>query len=146
MSWKTLSAPVLATLLVAALAYAGATRPPPEPAPKPAHSHPAIALRGHVTDLYPGERARLAVTARNRSPRPVRLRFVGARVKAAGADCAARYLRVRGRHPRRLVAPGERVRVRLRVRLSRHAPDACAGAVWPLRFRSAGRFEPRGPQ
>jgi hypothetical protein len=146
MSRRSLAAAAIAALFATALAYASATRPPPEPAAKPSRPRPAVALSGHVTDLYPGERARLVVTARNRAPRPVRLRFVGASVGAAGPGCEPRYLRVRGKHPRRLVAPDEAIRVRLRVRLSAGAPDACVDAVWPLRFRSVGRFEPEEPR
>jgi hypothetical protein len=128
----------VAALLAATVgAYAALGGPgPPAPA-KPRHGLRApVRVTGHVTDLVPGSTAHLRARARNRSRAPIRLLWVKARASAAGPACGRLRLRTTRVRPRVEIAPGATRRLRIPVRLRGGAPDACQGAVFPLRYRT----------
>lgn len=95
-------------------------------------------LRGHVGGLYPGAHRRLVVVVRNRGRRPLRIRSIVTRVRAARRGCSAKNLRVSRYRGLLLVRPGRSRRVALTIRMSRTSPTACQGAVFPLLFRGRG--------
>lgn len=128
----------VATLLViGALVLAPATFDR-VPAPQAAEARHRLLLRGRALGLFPGGTRPMRVLIRNRTDREVRLVRLGRRVVQAPPGCPTRALRVR--RPRALpVVPADgRVRIHLRVRLLRSAPDACQGAVFVVRFRTRG--------
>lgn len=141
MTKTTIAIALVALLGAAVAAYAAIAPPSVEPGEPLKASRPALVIKGHVNDLYPGVRTKLAARVRNRSPRPVRILGLKGKVRRASPECGRRYLRVRKARPKRLLAPGRGIRVRLRVRLASVAPDACMHARWPLRFRARARFE-----
>ena len=95
-----------------------------------------VGLNGHITGLYPGNEAILRVRSHNRTTEPVRLMRVRAKVRKANAACGKEYLKIRRAEPKRVIPPHRRIEVRMKVRLSPLAPDACQGARWPVRFRA----------
>jgi hypothetical protein len=92
-------------------------------------------LRGHVGGLYPGASKRLVVAVHNRSRRPLRIRSITTRVRAARRGCGARNVRVSSFRGRVRVGAGRTRRVAVRVRMLSTSPPACQGAVFPLVFR-----------
>jgi hypothetical protein len=76
---------------------------------------------------------------RNAHGFPIRVVSLKVRVGNASKRCRRKVLKI-GRLPRRVVVPAHRSRrTALRVTMLRSAPDACKGAVFPLRFKARGR-------
>jgi hypothetical protein len=116
---------------------AQADRDAPDPVPA-RRASARFALRGAVQGLYPGDRARMPVVVRNRTRRTLELGRVSARIADAVPGCPARYLIVRRFRGERIVPARGSVRVFLKVRLRRSAPDACQAARFPLTFVAEG--------
>jgi hypothetical protein len=132
------AAPTVAIGLVLVLAASGAARTSDGGARKVG---PRISLRvsGGVRGLYPGARLHLRLKVRNTRGFPIRVVSLKVRVGNASKRCRRRALRI-GRLRRRLLVPAHRSRrTALRVTMLRSAPDACKGAVFPLRFKARGR-------
>lgn len=132
---KVVAAAVLLAL-VSSGARADRERSATEPSARPAPA--SLAVRGGVHGLSPGSRTRMPVTVRNRTHAPLELRRIVVRVAPASPRCPARYLVVRRFRGERIVPARGTVRVRLKVRLRRSAPDACQGRRFPLTFVADG--------
>ena len=91
-------------------------------------------IRGHVGGLYPGARKRLTIVVRNRTARPLQVRSIRTRVRAARRSCRARNVRVSPYRGRLLLRPHQWRRVSVRIRMLRSAPQTCQRAVFPLEF------------
>jgi hypothetical protein len=98
----------------------------------------AFSLRAVARRLYPGGKRPLRVKISNRSRFPIKVTRIRIRVKRDRTHAACpprRYVRkTRLRKPIRVARRRSR-RVRLAIRLRYKAPDACQGAVFPLRLR-----------
>jgi hypothetical protein len=127
---------IVAVLLLLALLATGAEAERRAPVQEDETTRAPIPLtvRGHVRGLYPGAWTGMRVTVVNHNDRPIDFDRVLARVARARPGCGRRYLVVRGSHRERLVPPHGRIRLRLKVRLRRTAPDACQGARFPITF------------
>jgi hypothetical protein len=125
--WSIVAAVVAATALTGAAAsgYPGSHK---------GRARARFTLRGHVAGLYPGASKRLVVAVHNRARRPLRVRSITTHVGNASAGCRRANLRVSAFRGRLLVGPGRTRRVALRARMREASPDACQGAVFPLRF------------
>jgi len=132
---KVAAAAVLLAL-VASGAQAERERLAPEPSARPTPA--SLAVRGGVHGLFPGSRTRMPVIVRNRTHAPVELQRIVVRVGAASPRCPARYLVVRRFRGERTIPARGAVRVRLKVRLRRSAPDACQSVRFPLTFVAEG--------
>ncbi|HET6830008.1 MAG TPA: hypothetical protein VFH44_01540 [Solirubrobacterales bacterium] len=99
----------------------------------------AIAIRGHVTGLYPGASKWLRLRLHNRSRRDLLVTSVRARVLDPGDDCPARTLQTRPRKLRRLVPGRTSARIRYRVGMIKRAAKSCQGERFPLRYRARVR-------
>jgi hypothetical protein len=97
----------------------------------------AFSLRAVARRLFPGGRRPLRVKITNHSRFPIKVTRIRIRVRRdpTHASCPPRtYVRkTRLRRPVR-VARGRSRRVRLAIKLLYKAPDACQGAVFPLRL------------
>lgn len=96
-----------------------------------------MVLTGRVRGLFPGASKRMRVIVRN----PTRARIVLTRIWARALDvpgCSGSYVRIRRFRGERPIPPRGRIVIRMRVRLSPMAPDACQGARLPVRFRARG--------
>jgi hypothetical protein len=97
----------------------------------------AFSLRAVARRLYPGGKRPLRVKISNRSRFPIKVTRIRIRVKRdrTHAACPPRkYVRkTRLRRPMR-VGPRSSRRVRLAIKLRYKAPNACQGAVFPLRL------------
>ncbi len=102
---------------------------------------PAFRIRGHVAALYPGATTRMTVRVRNLEAFRIVVRTVTATVERPSPGCPAGAVKVKPWKSRVKVAPGGVVRLRMRVRMRRDAPNACLGARWPIAFAGAG-FRP----
>jgi hypothetical protein len=132
------AAPTVAIGLVLVLAAPGAVRRT-GPAAANAPVRPPLRVSGSVRGLYPGAHLRLRLTVRNGRGFPIRVVSLKVRVGNASRSCRRRQLRV-GRLRRPLVVRAHRSRrTALPVTMLRSAPDACQGAVFPLKFRASGR-------
>ena len=98
----------------------------------------AFSLRATARRLYPGRKRPLRVRISNHSRFPIKVTRIRIRVKRdpTHASCPPRtYVRkTRLRRPIRVARRRSR-RVRLAIKLRYKAPDACQGAVFPLRLR-----------
>lgn len=98
----------------------------------------AFSLRAVARRLFPGGRRPLRVKISNHSRFPIKVTRIRIRVRPdpTHASCPPRtYVRkTRLRRPVRVARRRSR-RVRLAIRLLYNAPDACQGAVFPLRLR-----------
>jgi hypothetical protein len=98
----------------------------------------AFSLRATARRLYPGGRRPLRVKISNHSRFPIKVTRIRIRVKRdrTHAGCPPRkYVRkTRLRRPISVARRRSR-RVRLAIILRYKAPDACQGAVFPLRLR-----------
>lgn len=98
----------------------------------------AFSLRAYARRLFPGGRRPLRVKITNHSRFPIKVTRIRIRVRRdpTHASCPPRTY-VRKTRLRRSVRVARRRsrRVRLAIRLLYKAPDACQGAVFPLRLR-----------
>jgi hypothetical protein len=132
------AAPTVAIGLALVLAASGAVRGS-GPAAAKVRVRPPLSVSGSVRGLYPGARLRLRLRVRNARGFPIRVVSLKVRVGNASRGCRRRQLRI-GRFRPSLVVPAHRSRrTALPVTMLRTAPDACKGAVFPLRFRAWGR-------
>jgi hypothetical protein len=127
---------VPAAVLVLAASGAAQTS---APAAKHPISRPALRISGTVRGLYPGARRVLRLSVRNTRGFPVRVVSLKVRVGNASRACRRRQVRI-ARVRRSFVVRAHRSRrITVRVTMLRTAPDACQGAVFPLRFKARGR-------
>ena len=99
----------------------------------------ALVLTGTTQGLYPGGRAPLLVTIRNRRRFSVLVEWLAARVVLHRRGCAASNVAV-PRRRLRLVVPARGLRVvRLEAGMRKDAPDACKGVLFGLWFEARGR-------
>jgi hypothetical protein len=96
---------------------------------------PALGVRGSTSRLYPGGTARLRLKVTNRSRHPLKLRQLKVTVHDARPGCPGRLLRVKPFKTRAGVRARRSAIVKVRVTLSRDAPDACQGARFRLSYR-----------
>jgi hypothetical protein len=123
----------LAALLAVALAQ---SKGPRRAAPRVRH---ALTVSGSMRWLFPGRSTRLPLVVRNNRGFRIRLVSLTVRVRDARPGCGKRYLRV-GRLRRKLLVPPHGFRtVDLAITMLRSAPNACQGAVFPLRYTARGR-------
>jgi hypothetical protein len=98
----------------------------------------AFSLRAVARRLYPGGKRPLRVKISNHSRFPIKVTRIRIRVRhdRTHAACPPRkYVRkTRLRRPIKIARRRSR-RVRLAIRLRYRAPNACQGAVFPLRLR-----------
>jgi hypothetical protein len=125
-------------VLVLVLAATGSAR---MSGPRDRHAAPARALKitGSVRGLYPGARARLRLSLRNLRGYPIRVVALNVRVGNAGKGCKRRQLRISRLRRRPVVRAHRTRRIVLTATMLRSAPNACKGAVFPLRYRARGR-------
>ena len=109
-------------------------------------STPGLSVRGSASKLYPGATVTMSLKVKNRSRSPLQLRRVRVTARGARAGCPRTYLRVTPLRTKSTIRPGGTRKVKVRVTLSRTAPDACQNAKFPLTYRVAAarvRTKPR---
>jgi hypothetical protein len=127
---------LVAPAIVLALASSGAAQ---TPAPAKPTRPSALTVSGGVGGLYPGAVRVLRLKVRNSRGFPIRVVSLKVAVRNGSPTCSRSQLRV-ARLRRSFVVRARRTRrVPLRVTMLRSAPDGCKGAVFPLRFKAAGR-------
>ena len=135
-----LSARARTALIVAALAVAAATavaapRMAGEEAVLTSSQTGKFQIQGQVTGLYPGKPVDLPLTLVNRNGFTIAVKTVTVAVGSAGPACPASHLKVT-RYRGKVVVPARRSgRLVLRATLAATAPEACAAAKFPLRYR-----------
>jgi hypothetical protein len=97
-------------------------------------AHAALRASGHVRGLYPGAVTWMRVTVRNVTKVRLRVTELRATVGTPNDGCLSSMLRVRPLRSQPVVAAHGSIKVRVRVRLRRIAPDACQGVRFPLTF------------
>ena len=136
----------VAALASAGAAYAALTtggRERPATASAASSKAPRVKIKGYVEYLYPGARVRLQLTLRNRSPQPVRIRWVTAQVGDASPDCPAASLSVPTRTGLKLkIKPQRRKGVAMWATLAGDAPRGCQGATFPLSYAAKAQPNP----
>ena len=128
----------LLVLLTAVATSAAATVVPTGRASPASRVHPSLSLRGRIGGLYPGRRVVLSIRIRNTGSVAVTLTRIRTRVRDASAACGASNLRVRRFQGHRWIPARGLARVRVQVRMSPDAADACQGVRFPLTFISHG--------
>jgi hypothetical protein len=122
---------VVAALLSAAVARA-VLRDPAERAKAATFS-----IDGSARNLYPGKQMPLRLTITNPNRRPIEVTSIGVRV---GSDVAkpgcppSDFVRATSLRSAFRVPARSKKRVALKIVLLPSAPDACQGAIFPLRF------------
>lgn len=133
----------MAALASAGAAYAaisGGHEPKPATASAAKAKASRVKIRGYVEYLYPGAKVRLQLTLRNRSPQRVRVRWVKARVRDAGAGCTAANLKIPPRKKLRLkIGHHKRKGVAMWATLADSAPESCQGATFPLTYKAKAK-------
>jgi hypothetical protein len=109
-----------------------------KPAHAPSKPRRGLILSGSVRNLYPGARANLRVTVRNRYAFRLKVVSITGRAADASKGCRRGNLSVTGYRGKLLVRPWKPRVVNLKVTMARTAPNACKGAVFKLRFRAQG--------
>lgn len=127
--------PTIAATAVAALALVGWSIPS-------VHGADGFTVAGEIDGLYPGAVATLDATVTNPYPFAIRVSSVAVGVGDAGPGCPASMLEVGGSVGSVEVAGHATGTVPLEVRMQASAPDACQGAMWPLRFTAIGLGPP----
>ena len=97
----------------------------------------SFSIKGSVRNLYPGKRAPLRLTVKNPNGRPITVTSIRVRVAsdASRPGCVASDLvRATSLDAALRVPADSSKRVALEIELLPSAPDACQGAVFPLRF------------
>jgi len=121
-----------ATLTLGSVALAAAWSGPEPPAARSVT--PTFLVSGSVKGLYPGRVKKLRLKVSNPFGFAIKVRFVRVVPRSRRATCPAKVLRVgTWRGPMRIPAHGSR-RIRVKVRLSIDAPDACQGVRFRLRY------------
>ncbi|HEX8744426.1 MAG TPA: hypothetical protein VF712_14955 [Thermoleophilaceae bacterium] len=137
---STATALAAATLACAGLVYAQGGPDPGAPIHAAAKKKrtPALSVRGSASRLYPGATVSLPLMVRNRTRFPLALQKLRVKVRNARTGCPASMLEVQPIKTRAKVRRGRSVVVKVRVTLSRAAPDACQNAKFPLTYRVRG--------
>lgn len=99
----------------------------------------AVSQNEAVTGLYPGQATTFAVTVRNKSRKPVRLRTVGAQLQGAVPGCPSSAVRLGSVRITKILKPRRSTVVRLPVALERSAPDGCQGRHLALTLTASGK-------
>jgi hypothetical protein len=128
----------IVVVLVLALAATGSARMSGESGRRVAPAR-ALKITGGVRGLYPGARVRLPLKVRNLRGYPIRVVALNVKVGNASKGCRRRQLRISRLRRRPVVPAHRRRRIVLQATMLRSAPDACKGAVFPLRFKARGR-------
>jgi hypothetical protein len=123
---------LLIALVGGALTSAAAIPRPATPLGIPAAR--TVFVHGHVRGLYPGATRPMQVSVRNPAPVSVRLVRMTARVSNASSACLSRNVSIRRFVGAKTIAPLGRIRISLRSRMRRRAPNACQGARFPVTF------------
>lgn len=100
-----------------------------------------LTLAATVDGLTPGAARDLPVTIANPNAKPLAIASIATSVSTGSQGCPASALVVGDLGAPVTVAGDATALVRLPVRLSGDAPDACQGAVFALRFSTTGRGE-----
>lgn len=100
-----------------------------------------LTLTGTVDGLTPGAARDLPVTIANPNAKPLAITTIATFVSTGAPGCPTSELAVGDLRAPVTVAGDAIAVVRLPVRLSGDAPDACQGAVFALRFSTTGRGE-----
>jgi hypothetical protein len=109
---------------------------PPASRLQPAASkHGSFGIAGSVKGLYPGLTKPLRLTLTNPQHFAIVVTSVTVAVGNASQGCKAANIAVTHFSGRRRVAAKGSARVKLEITLVHKAPDACQGAVFPLRYR-----------
>jgi hypothetical protein len=98
------------------------------------HAEDAFEIAGEVDGLYPGADTTLDARVTNPHPFPIRVISTTVNVRDASSGCPASMLDIGDAQATAEVPAGGTSTVRLEVRMSRSAPDACQGVTWPLEF------------
>jgi len=93
----------------------------------------SFTIKGDARGLYPGRRARLAVTVSNRNDFAIRVTSIRVRVGNA-TGCARTNLAVGNFRGTLRVGAKRKRRVWLPIAMRRSAPDACMGARFKLTY------------
>ena len=92
-------------------------------------------IKGQVAGLYPGGTVTLPLTVVNKNGFKIAVKTVTVTVVDASAACPASALTATA-YRGKLVVPAKRsAQLTVRATLSAAAPDECAGAQFPLRYR-----------
>lgn len=103
-----------------------------------AHAAEEFTIAGEVDGLFPGAVATLEARVTNPHPFAIRVSAVAVTVADAAPGCPASMLEVGESAGSVVVAGGSSGIIPLDVRMHLNAPDACQGAIWPLRFTAVG--------
>jgi hypothetical protein len=99
----------------------------------------SVKISGHVSGMVPGRVATIKARVRNPGKVAALVKKVTATVGDAGPGCDAGNLVVTRSKKAVRVAPGRRVKVKLRATMAASAPDACQGLIFPLSFHAKVR-------
>ena len=102
--------------------------------PTPAAAAHEFRIHGRVSGLVPGVRTTMNVRIRNPLPSAIEVSRIRARAGTATQGCLGRNVAIRGFRGTRRVPAGGRIRIPIRIRLRRTAPDACQAARFPVVF------------
>jgi len=130
---------VTAAVASAGLVYAqGGTNPGGAIQSAATKPSPTLSVKGSASRLYPGGTVVLPLKVRNRTRYPIALRRLKVRVRSANGGCPASLLRVERFRPRAALRARKTATLKVRVKLSPAAPDACQRAKFPLSYRVTG--------
>jgi hypothetical protein len=99
---------------------------------------PTLSVKGSASRLYPGGTVLLPLKVRNRTRYPISLRKLKVKVRSANRGCPASLLQVKRFKPKAKLGARKTATLKVRVRLSPAAPDACQRAKFPLSYRVTG--------
>lgn len=95
---------------------------------------PMFKVRGSKRGLYPGRKMKMRLRVRNPNPYPIVVRRIKATVHSSQVGCSSRRVRTKPWIGSRRIAPHGRIRMWMRIRMVRGAPDACQGVRFKLRY------------
>lgn len=127
-------APARANLLGGGVGRVGREASPSSRLMPAASKHGSFGIGGSVNGLYPGLTKPLKLTVSNPQHFAIVVTSVTVAVGNASQACGAANLSVTHFSGRRRVGAKGSARVTLEVTLAHSAPDACQGAVFPLRY------------
>jgi hypothetical protein len=117
----------------------GGTDPDSAVRPAAVKRNKALSVKGSAKRLYPGGTVKLPLTIRNRTRYSLLLSRVRVTVRNARAGCKRKYLKVAKFKTRTRIPKGRSKKVKVKLTLSRAAPDACQAARFPLTYRVSAR-------
>jgi hypothetical protein len=95
-------------------------------------------ISGSIGGLWPGKAARLVLAVHNPQPYAIAVTSISTTVESPGVPCAASALSVRAFAGMLHVGAKATAHVSVPITLAHSAPDACEGAVFPLRYNGRG--------